>query len=183
MSHRSGRASPAVLALAANILLTLAASARLNETEAQSLRRYGPPLKTAAALDRHSPVLKGAVNRTYDYKGWRIRVAFLKGKAVRLSYSKHSQPDSSPKMQPDEAAAVLKGESGGGTWKPQGKPLNPTKALAEVLTGYEKWINSNGNLACIRGMSLVVETPAAEAFIQKRVAEIERDRKVRIPEF
>jgi hypothetical protein len=166
-SRGSSRASPAtfgrkvaaVSAVVATMLIPIAASARLNETEAQSQRRYGKPL--GPPFDKLTPVLAGTVNRTYDYKGWRIRAAFLKGKAVHLSYSEHSRPNASPRIHPDEAAAVLKGEFGGGTWDLQGKSLDPDKRLVQYLTGYQKWTNTNGNVAymCPDALFLVVERP------------------------
>ena len=69
-------------------LATCDATARLGETEEQSRRRYGEPLQPGDDHFRAQPVLKSAVTRTYSYRGWWIRPAFVDGRTVRLTYTK-----------------------------------------------------------------------------------------------
>ena len=60
---------------------------RLGATADQFVAQYGAP-QDSPSLDKNSPLLQGAIHHTYDYKGWRIRAAFLppNGPAVRMAF-------------------------------------------------------------------------------------------------
>ncbi len=66
---------------------------RLGGAADQFVAWYGTP-QDSPGLDKNFPLLEGAIHHTYDYKGWRIRVAFLPpdGPAVRMEYQKESRP-------------------------------------------------------------------------------------------
>ena len=59
----------------------------LGATADQFVGRYRTP-QDSPSLDKNSPLLQGAIHHTYDYKGWRIRAAFLppNGPAVRMAF-------------------------------------------------------------------------------------------------
>jgi len=158
--------------------------ARLGETELESQKRYGVPVDTKT--DTRYPVLAGAVNHVYNYEGWRLRVAFLNGRAVRIVYSKKSGAPGAPGLKDDEIQAVLAGEAGGGQWtKASSVGINPLKSFATSITRPHSWANSNGRTAYINTgcTTITVETADAEAFTQAQQAEKERQRKANIPNF
>jgi hypothetical protein len=167
----SGR-SP-VLLVALICAIAPMAHARLGESETQSEIRYGAAVETMSYQSQR--LLEGAVERTYVYQGWRIRAAFLKGKAVRLAYTKEHRADSASNIQPDEAKAVLEGERGSGEWK----------ATSNQMTYSSRWVNTNGNIAYLSPTRLVltVETPDAEAHTRALREAREQKRKESIPKF
>jgi len=57
----------------------------LGATADQFVGRYGTP-QDSPGVDKNFPLLQEAIHHTYDYKGWRIRAAFLppNGPAVRM---------------------------------------------------------------------------------------------------
>ena len=65
------------LALLLSILSPLA-EARLGETEGQSQARYGQAREDLSA-PTDKPLLLGAIERCYEYQGWRVRGAFAGG--------------------------------------------------------------------------------------------------------
>jgi hypothetical protein len=169
------------------IFLTTSSSyARLGETEQQSIKRYGKPVKNKA--DTVLPLLKNAVNRTYEYQGWRIRAAFLNDHAVRIAYSKLTKPGQSSVINKDEMKAILTAEAHGGEWK-QGKNFFgfTREAIAKSLSQRGKlwWTHSKGLKARMKTGNLVmfVESPEAEIWEQA----IENEKKVKqkesIPKF
>jgi hypothetical protein len=66
--------------------------AGLGETAEQFAQRYGGPKDTRASqiADKSTPLLEGAIHHIYEYRGWKIRAAFLQldGPAVRMDYQK-----------------------------------------------------------------------------------------------
>ncbi len=153
--------------------------ARLGETEAECLNRYGKSATTFA------PLLDGAINREYNYQGWRIRAAFINGKAVRLEYRRTGKTAESPRIQPDEAQAVLAGEAGEGQWKEKSNSINPIASFLDTQSRPKTWKNTNGNIAyfTVAKLALVVETPEAEAFTKAYREEKEQQRKASTPKF
>ncbi len=153
--------------------------ARLGETEAECLNRYGKSSTT------YSPLLDGAINREYNYQGWRIRVAFINGKTVRIEYNKTEKVAGAPFIQPDEAQAILAGETGGGQWKEKSNSINPIASFLDTQSRPKTWKNTNGNVAyfTVAKLALVVETPEAEAFVKAYREEKERQRKASTPKF
>ena len=168
-----------VLVVIAAIALTpICSLARLDETEAQCEQRYGKPQDLP--FDKSFPVLSGAVNRTYQYQGWCIGVAFLDGKAVIISYSKSAKAPGGITIRDDEAKAILDAESNGGEWKGSRSfnlfgPVHP-----------KKWSNTNGSIAYLVGITraaLVVESPKAEESKKTQAKTTEAQQKENIPKF
>ena len=151
------------------------AAARMGETIDQCNQRYGAP----TSLKSMFPVLSGVPNCEYSYRGWRITVAFLKGQAAKLRYSKVN----STMIEEDEFHAILKGEAAGGSWSAQ--PLR--KAIFNNPFGPNKiWTNSNGSVAYFENPSrntVVLKAPIVQQFIQAQDAKREQQRKASIPEF
>lgn len=163
------------------------ASARLGETEEQSKQRYGEPMKKVEDMLTYQPMIDGAVHHSYHRQGWTNQCAFVDGKAVRIRYMKMTKKDVNLWIQDDELLAILEGEAGGGQWQPKAKP-RPT-GFADVMTSIvvraSEWQNSNGATATSSQprSSVMVESPAASAFIKARDEAKERQRKANIPKF
>src|ERR1035437_382780 len=169
----------ALVVIAAIALTPICGLARLDETEAQCEQRYGKPQDSPS--DKSFPILSGAVNQSYQYQGWRIRIAFLDGKAAIISYSKAAQAAGGIKIQDDEAKAILDSEGNGGEWKASW-PLS----LFDPVSYPKRWRNTNGSIAYLIGitrMSLVVESPKAEEFRKTQAKTKEEQRKANIPKF
>jgi hypothetical protein len=165
----------------------LRASARLDESEAESAQRYGAPMKTLEDPLHYTPLFDGAICHTYQFQGWTIRVAFINDRAVRITYSKIITKDVKPAIQDDELQAILAGEAGGGQWRkvaPSSGGGFQQAMLAAVLQSKE-FVNTNGNHAQMDNpfYNLTLETPMAKAFIQARAAAKERQRQNTIPKF
>lgn len=130
---------------------TQIASARLGEDEAQCEERYGFAKKNFEANDRTFPLVNGdrAKTRTYLYQGWRIRVGFLDGVAVREEYRKEPGTNVSLTIADYESKAILEGEKVSNPWQPKTTRLsfNVPKMLAEhlqqTLTG-QTWVRGDG---------------------------------------
>ena len=125
--------------------------ARLGEDEIQCEERYGFAKKEFVANDKTFPLITGigTVTRTYLYQGWRIRVGFLDGVAVREEYWKVTAPGRSATIADYEANAILDGEKGAGAWQPKGTKLtvNVPKMLMDHLMqtfAGTTWIRSDG---------------------------------------
>ncbi|MDD5677887.1 MAG: hypothetical protein PHW60_07840 [Kiritimatiellae bacterium] len=171
--------------LALVILGTLAltpiydACARLDETLAQCEQRYGKPQESPS--DKAMPLLSGALNVSYQYQGWHIRIAFLDDKAVMISYSKIAQAGGDSSIKDDEAKAILDSEGNGNEWK-KSWTLNPFAPLVYP----KRWLKTNGSIAYLVGMNkimLVVESPKAEEFRKAQATAKEEQRKASIPKF
>jgi hypothetical protein len=168
------------------LMMAFPSSARLSETEEQSKQRYGDPINKDVDRLNISPMIDGAVHHTYKYQGWRIRCAFVEGKAVRITYMKEGGKDVKPAIQDDELLAILEGEVGGGKWqKKSSMPGNLGEALLGSLVKGTEFINTNGNTARLEFGRLIVnfESPAAAVFIKARDEAKEQKRKATIPKF
>ena len=164
------------LAVVATLSLAVReATARLGETFEQCNQRYGAPSSSTSLF----PVLAGAPNRQYNYQGWRISVAFLKGQAAKLRYSKLN----SGKIEEDEFQAIIKGNAGGGSWSAQ----STQKTIFNNPFGPNKiWSHSNGSVAYFENPSrntVILEAPIVQEFLQAQAAKREQQRKDSIPEF
>ena len=71
-----------------------AAEARLGETEGQSQLRYGQSRDDLTGPN-DKPLMPGAVEKAYEYQGWRVRAAFAGGACVRIEYV-HLPQDGGP---------------------------------------------------------------------------------------
>ena len=167
-----------LVVIAAIALNPIYGLARLGETEAQCEQRYGKPQDSLS--DKSFPVLSGAVNRTYQYQGWCIGIAFLDGKAAIISYSKSAKAPGGVAIRDDEAKAILDAEGNGGEWKGSRnfnlfKPGHP-----------KKWSNTNGSIAYLVGIAraaLVVESPKVEELKKAQAKTTEEQQKESIPKF
>ena len=141
---------PSVLLLV-HLALAHSALARLGEDEIQCEDRYGFAKKEFVSNDKIFPLIKGdgTITRTYLYQGWRIRVGFLDGVAVREEYWKVTGPGRTSSIADYEATAILDAERGTGAWQSKGTKLtvNIPKMLQDhlmqMLTG-TTWIRSDG---------------------------------------
>lgn len=141
-----------VLSLLVQFTCVRPAFARLGEDEVQCEERYGFAKKEFVANDKVFPLIKGvgATTRTYLYQGWRIRVGFLDGVAVREEYWKVTGPGRSATIADYEYAAILEGEKVTGAWLPRGIKLtvNIPKMLQDHLMNTlvgTTWVRGDGN--------------------------------------
>ena len=107
-----------LLHLSTFTLLVLAApraQARLGETEAQSQTRYGAPVDGMVGGDE-KPLIAGAVERVYNFDGWRIRAAFVSGVTVRIQYV-HIENSAPKKLSEPEMKTILEAEKGKFNWR------------------------------------------------------------------
>jgi hypothetical protein len=133
-----------VLVLAA---LATASHARLGETEGQSQQRYGQP-RAELIRSNEKPLLNGALERAYEYEGWRIRAAFVEGACVRIEYA-HIPGEGFPRpITEQEAKAILEAEKGKFSWREEKLTKNPgavgelEKALKGALN-VRRWERSD----------------------------------------
>lgn len=167
------------------LIIPAIASARLGESQRDNQARYGNLVKDNYTI---SPFLRGAINETYHFQGWNIKVGYLNGRAVRIAYSKLPQKDVSPQMKDDEIAAVLQAESHGGQWK----QMKPASLFSLKNSGNKRfdhapirWSNTNKCIAyCPLGrMIIYIESPEASIWEQSIENEKEVIRKESIPRF
>ena len=96
----------------------------------------------------------GAITRTYLYQGWRIRIGFLDGVAVREEYWKVTGPGRTATITDYESAAILEGEKLSGAWQAKGTKLTVDVPkmlqdhLAQMLAG-TTWIRNDGTATAI----------------------------------
>ena len=169
-----------VLVIITTIALTpICGLARLGETEAQCEQRYGKPQDSLS--DKSFPILTSAVNRTYQYQGWCIMIAFLEGKAVIISYSKAAQAPGGITIRNDEVKSILDAEGNGGEWKG-----SRSFTLFKRVAHPKKWSNTNGSIAYLVGITrtaLIVESPKVEEFRKTQAKTTEEQQKETIPKF
>ena len=100
--------------LAFTLLFHPSAQARLGETEEQSTARYGAPV--AAESEGRGPgrraLLEGAKEVTYNYQGWKIRVAIIGATTQRIEYSRAGES-----LTEKQVDAILDAEKGALRWK------------------------------------------------------------------
>ncbi len=145
------------------------------------MQRYGKPVKDAN--QELFPLLRGAALASYNYQGFRIKVAFLNGVAVRQKYVRIELINGSLRMSDVEVQAILDAEKGSGEW--QG--ASPTRTSSDLLTKLytrlmkpllgTQWERSTdhatANLEPAR-QSILLDTPAAlqaEATFKKATEE------------
>lgn len=182
------------------IFATLASAAiaiaRIGETESQCNTRYGTPITDAFTISQNTtaPLVSGCPTRTYDYHGFRIRIAFLaiNGPAIKMQFTKRKD---GPILKDDEISAILQANLPDGMkWLVRipdnpDSPNGPAKRLIESAfmagTGAEKWERSDGVTGRLEmmKMGLVLESPAVQT-LEKRAKEAkEAKRKAAIPSF
>jgi len=99
----------------ATLASTPSASARLGESEAQSEARYGAPVEGLIGADE-KPLIPGAVERAYNFEGWRVRAAFVSGVTVRIQYV-HLENNTPKKLTEAETKTLLEAEKGKYSWR------------------------------------------------------------------
>ena len=167
--------------------------ARLGETEIQCEDRYGFAKKDFAANDKIFPLIKGdgTITRTYLFQGWKIRVGFLDGLAVREEYYKVGGPGRSVLIADYEATAVLDGEKGTGAWQAYGPKLsiNISKMLQDHLKAMllgPVWIRSDGTATATKdgaGMHMAFESLAAVQHDEEAKRGNEEKQRASVPSF
>ncbi len=181
--------------IAALIVSSTAAFARIGETTLQFVARYGAPKDSATSkiYDKNSPILEGAIHHTYEYQGWKIRAAFLQldSPAVRMDYSKLG---TSLQIKDYEVQAIMTGNTPAGmTWKqiPFKNPNTPDKVVNKAFEAYfggslgeKMWQRSDGAILWLRSHLIVrLELPQAREQELKLRAEEEQKARASVPTF
>lgn len=163
-----------ILLLGLLALVSPAAHARLGENEGQSQQRYGQA-RPELIRPGEKPLMAGAVERAYEYEGWRVRAAFVEGSCVRIEYA-HIPEGGVPKpITEQEAKAILEAEKGKFSWREDKLPRTPGAAgeLEKALKGalnLRRWERSDrANAEMALGLVLKLETRSADE-IEKRLA-------------
>jgi len=139
--------------------------ARLQDNILQSRVRYGNPVESLD--DLVSPILHGAENKTYHYRGWIIRAAFSGNKTIRIQYEKKTGHPGGQAISDTELHGILNNEKGNGTWTIDHSDRNPYAiSLLNLVKPPIKWINSNGCMACLinNRTILILDTPQSQNF-------------------
>lgn len=178
------------------ILSSTAAVGRIGETPLQFVARYGPPKDTSSSkiADKNFPLLEGAIHHTYEYKGWKIRAAFLQidGPAVRMEFMKLPQPGASPTIKDYELEAIMTGNTPAGmTWVPTAYDSSdsPNQGLAKameqfVAVGQKMWKRSDGAILWLRSdLAVRLELPAAREYEARLKAAKEQIARTSVPQF
>ncbi len=168
--------------------------ARVGETSLQFVDRYGPPKDTPSSksMDNNSPLIEGAIHHTYQYKGWKIRAAFLQldGPAVRMDYSKLGV---NPQIPDYELQAIFAANTPAGmTWTRMAFDNldSPNKSFAKtaepfVSVGERMWRRTDGAILWSRGdlMLIRLELPAAREYEEQLKIRKEQQARASVPQF
>jgi len=148
--------------------------ARLGETEAQSETRYGAPVEGLIGADE-KPLMAGAVERAYNFEGWRVRAAFAGGTTVRIQYV-HIENNAPKKLGEAEMKAVLEAEKGKYSWREErSKNAGLASELEKAIkAGFSlnKWERTDHAKAeLVLGIAMQFETRDADT-IEKKLAKL-----------
>ena len=134
----------AFLRIAVPLLAAFIASpahARLGETEAQAQARYGAPADGMVGADEKA-LLPGAVERVYNFEGWRVRSAFVGGITVRIQYV-HLENNAPKKLEEAEIKTLLEAEKGKFSWREarskQAGYAQEFEKLLKAVANLNKW--------------------------------------------
>lgn len=181
MGYRMKKICLILAVLAALSFVAREAAARMGETIAQCDQRYGA--QKQSPVDISFPLISGVTNRTYTYQGWRIQIAFIKGRAAMLRYTKVT----SQTIEDNEVRAILKAETYGGNWTEQSQfSLNPLNRLQNFISHPRLWTNDIGAEAYIENpstVSFIIKAPIIEKYRKAQEARRDQQRKASIPEF
>jgi hypothetical protein len=168
---------------------------RLGGTADQFAARYGPP-QDSPALDKSFPLLEGAIHHTYEFEGWKIRVAFVEPerRALRMEYSKIIKTGVGPTIQDYELQAIMNANTlAGTTWKQiaYNNPDSANKGVNKLVEAYfgealgqKMWQRSDGAILWLRSILTVrLELPAAHEYEAKIKAEKEQKARESVPQF
>lgn len=143
-----------------------AAEARLGETEGQSQLRYGQARDDLmGSLDK--PLMPGAVEKAYEYQGWRVRAAFAGGLCVRIEYVHLPQDGVPQKIADAEIAAILDAEKSKFFWREE-KPTKQPGAAGDIekaikgALNVRKWQRSDHAMAEV-ALGLVIKFESRDA--------------------
>ena len=170
-----------LLVLPAIIFIAMpAAEARLGETEGQSQQRYGQARpELVGANDK--PLMPGAVEKAFEYQGWRVRAAFAGGVCVRIEYV-HTPQDSLPqKIAEAEIVAILDAEKAKFSWREEKATKQPGAAgeIEKALKGalnVRKWQRSDHAVAEL-ALGLVIKLESRDAQeIEKKLAKLAKEK-------
>jgi hypothetical protein len=150
------------------------AQARLGETEAQSKARYGDPVEGMVGGDE-KPLMAGAVERLYNFEGWRIRAAIVGGTTVRIQYV-HIENNAPKKLSETEIKALLEAEQGKYSWREErSKNAGIAGELEKAIkAGFSlnKWErNDHARAELVVGIAMQFETRDADT-IEKKLAKL-----------
>ena len=169
--------------------LTTPAFARLGDTRDQALQRYGAPKQTEPPK-YGAPLLEGAKELTFEYKGWRIRCALLMATdgvsyVVREEYSKLLKPNVSLQVSEDERKAILEGEGGLANWAGQkpGLQLLPKPVCGLIGTSWVRAADSAVAVLALGGAPFRFELPQASKYEQEMKAIKAQQTKAAVPTF
>ena len=158
-------------ALLAMILCTITAHARLLETEGQSQQRYGQPREDLTGAN-DKPLIVGAVEKAYEYQGWRVRAAFVGGYCHRIEYAHLPVDGQLVQITDAEVAKILEAEKGKYSWKEE-RSKTPLQ-FKEIEKGIQKafkinkWVrNDKAKAETALGLILKIESRDAEELEQK----------------
>jgi len=182
------------------MLLTnnLCAYARLGETEIQCADRYGAPKNDPVTkiYEKASPLIEGGITHTYDYQGWQLKIAFLQlgGPAVRIQFSKKSQPGVSSVVTEQEITAILNANTPSGTtWTKVAydNPNSPNTGLSKMFEGIimegagsKTWKRTDGATAQVQSpMMMLLELPIARQYEAQIKQQKEQKARASVPTF
>lgn len=168
-----------------------AAEARLGETEGQSQQRYGQAREELIGQN-DSPLMPGAVEKAYEYQGWRVRAAFAGGVCVRIEYIHIPQNGVPQKITEAEMAAILDAEKGKFSWREDKATKQPGAAgeIEKAIKGalnVRKWHRSDHATAEL-ALGLVIKLESREApEIAKKLAKLAKEKPAagapKVPKF
>ena len=172
-----------LLALPVIMLIGMSsAEARLGETEGQSQLRYGQAREDLTGPN-DKPLMLGAVEKAYEYQGWRVRAAFAGGGCVRIEYVHIPQDGLPQKITDAEIAAILDAEKSKFSWREEKATKQPGAAgdIEKAIKGalnVRKWQRSDHAMAEI-ALGLVIKFESRDApEIAKKLAKLAKVAKV-----
>ena len=170
-----------LLALPLIMLVTLpAAHARLGETDGQSQQRYGQA-RPELIGPNDKPLMPGAVEKAFEYQGWRVRAAFAGGVCVRIEFVHIPQDGVPQKIADAEIAAILDAEKSKFSWREEKATKQPGAAgdIEKAIKGalnVRKWQRSDHATAEI-ALGLVIKFESRDApEIAKKLAKLAKEK-------
>lgn len=167
------------------------AEARLGETEGQSQQRYGQ-FRDDLTGPNDKPLMPGAVEKAYEYQGWRVRAAFAGGVCVRMEYVHIPEGGAPQKIAEAEIAAILDAEKGKFSWREEKATKQPGAAgeIEKALKGafnVRKWHRSDHATAELAlGLLIKLESRDAQE-IAKKLAKLAKEKPAadapKVPKF
>ncbi len=163
------------LTLLTAFLFTLNAHARLLETEGQSQLRYGQPREDLIGAN-DKPLLEGAVEKAYEFQGWRVRAAYVGGFCHRIEYAHLPVDGQLVQITDAEVVKILEAEKGKFSWKEERSKTPPQfKGIEKGIQNafkINKWVrNDKAKAETALGLVLKIESRDAED-LEKKLAKM-----------